>query len=215
MTKNIPITAIDDVTAASVPDTASSRVYGVIDLLRENRIAGWAIDRAEAAAAVTVDIYRDGRLICSVTADRHRPDLEKGGIGTGKYGFRAEIDPPLDAGFEFTISALARAADGASVGLKPTGSASPDVSTETLLLQRLYGSVQQALLRLSEPLDDIAALSLLIERLELTQARIESSIIATTNRNPEVSESGFTKIVYGTLAIGLLSLGIGMLSLFF
>ena len=79
MTKNAPIASGNTAVALASPDPATSRVYGVVDLLRDNRIAGWAIDRADAAAAVTVDIHRNGRLISSVVADRHRPDLEKGG----------------------------------------------------------------------------------------------------------------------------------------
>ncbi|NCO88140.1 MAG: hypothetical protein GW886_16085, partial [Rhodobacterales bacterium] len=32
------------------------RVFGVVDLLRPNRIAGWAVDRSDSAAIVSVEI---------------------------------------------------------------------------------------------------------------------------------------------------------------
>ena len=52
--------------------------------------------------------------MATVHADRHRRDLERGGVGTGRYGFVCELDPPLQPGFEFTVSATARTADGAA-----------------------------------------------------------------------------------------------------
>jgi hypothetical protein len=67
--------------ADAVPATADGgpRVYGVVDLIRHDRAAGWAIDRADPAAAVTVEVRREGRLVATARADRHRKDLESGG----------------------------------------------------------------------------------------------------------------------------------------
>ena len=76
-------------TPASAVAEVGPRVYGVVDVVRPDRIAGWAIDRADSAAAVDVDIRREGRLVATVRADRPRRDLEKGGVGTGRYGFAA------------------------------------------------------------------------------------------------------------------------------
>ena len=45
------------------------RLYGVFDLARPDRVAGWAIDRADAAASVAVEILREGVPVATVRAD--------------------------------------------------------------------------------------------------------------------------------------------------
>ena len=75
-----------------------------MDVIRPDRIAGWAIDRADSQAALEIDVRREGRLVATVRADRFRKDLERGSVGTGRYGFACELTPPLEPGFEFTVS---------------------------------------------------------------------------------------------------------------
>ena len=59
-------------TSPPAAEDIGPRIYGVIDVLRADRVAGWAIDRSDAAAALDIDILRDGRVIRTVRADRHR-----------------------------------------------------------------------------------------------------------------------------------------------
>ena len=78
------------------------RLYGVVDVLRADRVAGWVIDRTDAARCATVELRREGRLIGTMTANRPRKDLERQAVGTGSYGFAFTFDPPLEEGMEFT-----------------------------------------------------------------------------------------------------------------
>lgn len=108
--------------ADPVPDKAKEAVsplYGVVDVLRRDRIAGWVIDRRDPGASVTVEIRREGQRIASVPANRRRRDLEANRFGSGLYGFGAAIDPPLMEGMEFTVSVRAMAADGTEAILQP------------------------------------------------------------------------------------------------
>ena len=99
--------------AAPVPVAPiGPRLHGVVDVIRPDRIAGWAIDRADSHAALEIDIRREGRVVATVRANRFRKDLERGSVGTGRYGFSCELTPPLEPGFEFTVTGMARTADG-------------------------------------------------------------------------------------------------------
>ncbi|MCU0908304.1 MAG: hypothetical protein MUF73_12855, partial [Rhodobacteraceae bacterium] len=162
-------------TAGATPVPAG-RLYGVIDVVRPNRIAGWAIDRADEGAAVQVDILRDGRVVATVTADRHRPDLQKGGIGTGRYGFLATLDPPLDPGFEFAVAAVARTPDGHSLTLRPVPGTLPEVPAERRMLQRLLEAMVDLQAAQARPAPVLAGLATTLDRIELVQARIEARL---------------------------------------
>ena len=135
------------------PDAAESatRINGVVDIPRPGRVAGWAIDRADPGAAVVVTVLREGRVVAEVRADAHRPDLERGGIGTGRYGFAIDLDPPLDPGLEFTLTAVARAADGTSGELRPVGRARPTDDAGSRLAQRTFAELRAPTRRLGPP----------------------------------------------------------------
>lgn len=197
------------------------RIYGVIDVLRPDRVSGWAIDRTDEAAAVEVEILREGRPVARIRADRERRDLARGGVGTGRYGFAAPIDPPLEPGFEFTLRVRAHAADGAACELRRarTGAA-PD--PDRLLLERLFEEVR-ALARRPEPAPEPApvpaqagpdqALAELAARLELVQLRVEAALAAVEPaKAPGVG--GVRLIALGALALAGGSLALGLASLF-
>ena len=184
------------------------RLYGVFDLARPDRVAGWAIDRADAGASVEVEILREGRLVATVRADRHRPDLAKGGVGSGNYGFSVPLDPPVEPGFEFTLAAFARAADGARLPLRRGTRPAPD--PERRVLERVFEAVTAP--REAPPLGpEVERLAALLARLETLQHRIESSLA----RAPEAPAPGkdLRAILYATLAIALGALGAGLYSL--
>lgn len=193
------------------------RVFGVIDLVRPNRVAGWAVDRANSAVSVQVDIHRDGRLVQTVTADRHRPDLAKGGIGSGHYGFAAEIDPPLDPGFEFTLAATARAADGSRAALKSVVPVENAPSLDTRLLQAIHLATQALMHRplpARLPVDPmIERLADMIARIEVMQARIEACMPDTGAATPLRPDKSLRGIVCFTALVALMSLGLGIASL--
>lgn len=135
---------------ATGPD-GGPRLYGVMDVLRLDRVAGWAIDRTDAAAALEIEIRREGRPVATVRADRLRKDLERGGLGTGRYGFTCTLEPPLEPGFEFTVTAVARSADGALLDLKRPGAATQSPDRERRMLERLYEEVTAIANRLAAP----------------------------------------------------------------
>lgn len=195
------------------------RVYGVFDLPRPDRAAGWAIDRASASAAVEVDLFREGQRIATLRADRHRPDLEKGGIGTGNYGFVAEISPPVEPGFEFTVTAVARAADGTTGALKRTGTRSGAVAPEQRVVERIFEEVT-ALGRAAPPAPPAPAaaeldrLNELALRIEMIQIRLEATLASLAPETPRSDVRGLKGILFATGAIALGSLGLGLYSLF-
>lgn len=196
--------------------TREPRLYGVVDVLRADRVAGWVIDRTDAARCATVDVRREGRLIGTVTANRPRKDLERQAVGTGSYGFAFTFDPPLEEGMEFTVAVTARTHDGVALPLHPVGGAAKPVSAEKRALGRI-------LAELAELRADVASLrqeagsadrdrAHFQERLELVQLRLENGISAINM--PESGAQGWLASVavtgavlaVGSLAVGLFSL---------
>ena len=101
------------------PPTTGPGLYGVFDVSRPDRIAGWAIDRSDAAASVDGrDPARGRDRSPRPRRPRTVPTSTKGGVGGGDYGFSAPLDPPVEPGFEFTLAAFARAADGTTQELR-------------------------------------------------------------------------------------------------
>jgi hypothetical protein len=182
------------------------RVYGVVDVLRASRVAGWAIDRSDSAASVEVEIRREGRLVETVRADRPRRDLERSGVGTGRYGFVCELSPPLQPGFEFTVSATARTGDGMRCELRRAG-ADDEASGERRLVERIFEIVSRpATSEIEERIEASLA------RLEVAQARIEAALTAV--EPPEAPALTGLRIVAGVaLGTALVSLTIGAVSM--
>lgn len=190
-----------------MPTDSGPRLYGVVDVLRTDRIAGWAIDRTDSSAALDVEIQREGRKVAIVRADRPRADLVKTGVGTGRYGFACELDPPLEPGFEFTVAAVAHAADGASLELRRSGSRGGRGDPERRLVERLYEEVKAVRAAQEAPIESLLAL---VERLEITQARLEAAIGRV---EPPEHVSGPNLVLWLAVAIAGVSLTLGMLSL--
>ena len=187
--------------------TVGPRVYGVVDIVRTNRIAGWAIDRSDSAGSVDIDVRREGKLLATVRADRPRRDLERGGVGTGRYGFVCDLDPPIQPGFEFTVTATARTADGATCELKKAGQKDDVRPTELRLVERIFEIVSQS----SVP-DLVRDLAAAIERIEMVQARLEAALGGMdAPRLP--SQTGLWIIAGLSLAVALISLAIGLASM--
>lgn len=189
------------------------RLYGVIDVLRTERVAGWVIDRTDIARCATVEVRREGRLIGTVAANRPRKDLERQAVGTGAYGFAFTFDPPLDEGMEFTVAVTARSHDGVELPLQPAAGAARAVSTEKKLLGRILAELAELRAEVGSLRQERAATeearARFQERLELVQLRLESSI--STVDMPEGNSSGWlagVAVVGAILAAGSLALGL-------
>ncbi len=189
-------------------ETEQNRVNGVFDLPAPGRVSGWAIDRADPDATVEVELCRDGELIAKVRADRHRPDLERGGIGTGCYGFSVELDPPMDPAFAFTLTARAITADGASGPLRPVAKATPSDDPTRQLLERIYAQMAELRMDIDGLRDTDTAQTL--ERIELAQARLD--LIAAEVPAPAPQGSGFRAAVTVSLVASMAALGLGLWS---
>ncbi|WP_029008359.1 hypothetical protein [Azospirillum halopraeferens] len=94
-----------------IVDRPRPRATGHFGGLFGERLAGWAFDPAQPDQRVVVDLLVDGRPLCSITADRFRPDLAENGIGDGAHSF--ETDLPVDRidGAEHEIAAFVRGCD--------------------------------------------------------------------------------------------------------
>ncbi|MBP7241932.1 hypothetical protein [Amaricoccus sp.] len=213
MATPLPVPAEPSETADGGP-----RLYGVIDILRADRVSGWAIDRTDAAAAVETEVLREGVVVARVRADRERRDLARGGVGSGRYGFSVPIDPPLEPGFEFTLRVRVRSADGATAELRRAGATISAPDPDRRLLERIYEELRALAARpVPEPIPEPIpgpdhALIDLAARLELTQIRIEAALAAV--EPPPRRDAGGVRLVAGAaLAIACGSLALGLFSL--
>lgn len=221
--KASPDPAAAEAASSEVEQSSGPRLNGVVDVSRPGRVAGWAIDRSDASVAVDVEIFREGRLVATVRADRHREDLVKNGIGTGRYGFVAEIDPPVEPGMAFAVTAIARAPDGARGALRPIGKAGPSSDPDRRVTERVFEEVVALRTELARVRKTVAAgadeaaierFREMLERVEVVQARLE----ARPDRAAELetgSDRGLRAIAIAALVIALGSLGFGILSMWF
>jgi hypothetical protein len=199
---------------AALPQPAAAigpRIYGVVDVLRPDRVGGWAIDRSDADAALEIDIQRDGALIATVRADRLRKDLEKGSVGSGRYGFACPLTPPLEPGFEFTVTVTARTADGVVAELRrPAAAAAGD--PERRVIERIYGEVAQIRRHLQAGDDAADRQAEMLTRLETALARIEAAQSRLDAPAPPAL-LGLKLLVGLSLAVGGGSLVLGLWSM--
>ena len=70
---------------------AADRWVSHIDSVQRDAIAGWAYDRHNIAAAVTVEAVTASGKSCKTIADRQRDDVKDAGHGTGQYGFLLDL----------------------------------------------------------------------------------------------------------------------------
>jgi len=197
------------------------RVFGVVDLLRPNRIAGWAVDRSDSAAIVSVEIWREGSCAAVVRADRLRPDLVSGGVGGGRYGFAADIDPPIEPGFEFTVVAKARTADGAEAVLGRNAPKAEKAGADRRLAERTFEEVSRlkadvaALAGRGSCAEEIGRIQTVLDQIEVVQTRLDASIASLGAKAPDEARTGLWMIAIGAIAITLGALGAGAWSLLF
>lgn len=188
------------------------RIQGALDVVRPDRIGGWAIDRTNRAAALEIDIFREGRRVATIRADRERKDLARGEDASGNHGFALALDPPLEPGFEFTLAAIARTADGASCALRRTRTAGEEPTPERRLLERILEQTFQQDQGSATPSDTASGVAQVLERLEVAQARIEAALDALAVPAPR-SQTGLIVTLAASLALGVGSLCLGLYSM--
>lgn len=88
---------------------------GSIDAVSNGRCQGWAFG-VKSASPIEVELFVDGRLAGRGLADRHRDDLERGGIGTGRHGFVIEMSDAMRDGGYHRVEARSR--DGRLIAMR-------------------------------------------------------------------------------------------------
>src|SRR5262249_2546476 len=107
-----PIVLVPPVQVAPPANTAASTVVesrsieGFLDLVDNQRIAGWAWDKSHPDALVQVEIYDGSKLIATVPAGVFRQDLRDAQKGTGAHAFTYP-NPFSNPGGAHTIRVLA------------------------------------------------------------------------------------------------------------
>ena len=71
-----------------------TQIEGRLDAVENNKVFGWAWDRARPGERAVVELRCGGAVLASVTADRERSDLLANGIGDGVHAFEAELEAP-------------------------------------------------------------------------------------------------------------------------
>lgn len=94
---------IEDVKDLSEPDAdlLAAGYEGFIDAIEDGRIYGWALDEADAAHKLGIDIYFGAEKIGTVVADRYREDLTVYADKSGRHAFVFNLPKALwseDAG---------------------------------------------------------------------------------------------------------------------
>ncbi len=82
------------------------RPYGWLDVADATRISGWAYDHEAGSSPVSVEIWVDGALYKTVTANLDRPELVPLAFPDPAHGYTCP-PPPLDDGKHHTIRAFA------------------------------------------------------------------------------------------------------------
>lgn len=193
-----------------------ARLYGVIDVLRVDRVAGWVIDRTDPYQSAVVEVRCGDRLIGTIVANRLRKDLEQRAVGTGHYGFVYAFDPPLADGMESAVTAIAKSQDGVELPLQPAAGAARSISVERKMLGRLLSEVTDMRTDIGALRQEMASATAshaqLLERLELVQLRIEGAL--TVEAMPSLRPRGWLRTMAGAgaiIAVG--SIVVGMFSL--
>ncbi|WP_222869332.1 hypothetical protein ROLI_001230 [Roseobacter fucihabitans] len=208
--------------AAPPGSDSEERVNGIVDRPAAGRIAGWAIDRADPAAHVVVDIYFEEALIGQVPATDYRKDLQRNGIGTGRYGFKFDLPDGINPEMSFAIKAVARTKDNTFASLRGTGRMVPSEDPKVRMSQRAYlhtCTLRQEFLQLSRKLDAVVqdakstkGDSDILERIELVQARLESFVNQQPTHPLQPHNSGLKWAVAFALLLGISSFSFGILS---
>jgi len=87
---------------------ARRQFAGSVDTLHDNVLHGWCCQLHELAA-VTLDLFLDGRKVATLKADHFRADLVAAGFGNGNHGFSIDLRPyPTDLAAEVRVKVSGR-----------------------------------------------------------------------------------------------------------
>lgn len=138
----------------------ANRLEGYVDAIEDGRVYGWAWDRLNPSDRLTIEVFRDGMTVASLTADRVRSDLAAGGIGDGGHSFEVQAgDGPI------TVVAVSPQ-NGERIELKLRGP-EDEAAASAALLRKMAGTIEAFAGNRTTGLEDILA------RVEATQANLQ------------------------------------------
>lgn len=137
---------------------------GRLDIATRTRISGWAQDERLPHQPIALLIIDNETLLDRVVANRHRPDLEAGGIGDGRHGFDVRLEGGLP-GLGQHVIRVVRERDGAELAASPAliAPAGAFDAHEASLLQSLLDglagttAIDGAIVSLSAQIERLAA----------------------------------------------------------
>ncbi|MGI9336124.1 MAG: hypothetical protein ACR2RL_23505 [Gammaproteobacteria bacterium] len=152
---------------------------GYLDAVEARRVYGWVRNPDAISERCSVTVRLGDRELGTVVADRNRVDLEKAGIGDGKYAFQHALDDALDEAQRAEVTAEARSADGsATLQLERFDRTAPRTAGGGPLdwlkpvLTRLAAHQSRSFAKQGETLDNVAAALEALERRLETRPRI-------------------------------------------
>ncbi len=102
--------------------TTNPYLRGVLDYADGRTVAGWAVDEAQPAARVEVQLYIDGIFVADQVAGEFRPDLRAAKrAGDDWHGFVFEVPPIPPGEHEARVYAAHTSAAGARRTLQLIG----------------------------------------------------------------------------------------------
>ncbi len=102
--------------------TTNPYLRGVVDYADRHAVAGWAVDEAQPAAHVEVQLYIDGIFVADQSAAEFRPDiLEAKRAADDRHGFVFKLPPIPPGDHEARVYAAHVSGAGASRTLQLMG----------------------------------------------------------------------------------------------
>ena len=92
---------------------------GWIDYIDNHRVAGWVWNKNDPADRLNVVVRQDGVELSEIKACAYRSDLEKAGIGDGRYSFDVRFVQPLPNEALISVSVEVKGA-GHLIPVQPT-----------------------------------------------------------------------------------------------
>ncbi len=98
--------------AGLVVSAASGKLLGHAERITDGVLEGWAIDQANPAEAVSLEVFADGESVGSVIANRYRVDLDHAGLAGGRGGFTLALPAAITSLAQISLH---RATDGTTL----------------------------------------------------------------------------------------------------
>jgi glycosyltransferase involved in cell wall biosynthesis len=155
-------------------------LHGRLDRANWNSVAGWAVDAADPAAPVVLEVLDNDQLVARVVADQHRPDLAAAGVAQGRCAFFFAFPTGLSA-LSRHVLRVRRESDGRELPNSPA-ILDPAASFTPALEKTLEGSLRAAIATAHQGDDLDEALRFLVAQTDRLMKRRRD--LGDTTRQP-------------------------------